>query len=60
MRGLGKAPSVQLYDRETICDELSQAGFVEIEEMDVGAGRTVAFIVAKKPGPRTAPSMSRS
>lgn len=49
LRWLGKAPHVYLYDRATIFRELREAGFVEVEEREVGAGRTVAFIVAKKP-----------
>jgi ubiquinone/menaquinone biosynthesis C-methylase UbiE len=49
MRWFGKAPVVHIYDRETICRELREAGFVEVEERDVGAARMVAFIVAKKP-----------
>jgi ubiquinone/menaquinone biosynthesis C-methylase UbiE len=54
MRWFGKAPMVHLYDRETIRCELREAGFVEIEEKEVGGGRTVAFIVAKKPRPPAA------
>jgi arsenite methyltransferase len=49
LRWFGKAPMVHLYDRETIRRELREAGFVEIEEKEVGGGKTVAFIVAKKP-----------
>jgi ubiquinone/menaquinone biosynthesis C-methylase UbiE len=49
MRWFGKAPNVYLYDRETIFRELREAGFVEVEEREVGAGRTVAFVVAKRP-----------
>lgn len=49
MRWLGKAPAVSVYDREAILRELREAGFVEIEEKDVGAERDVAFIVARKP-----------
>jgi len=49
LRWFGKAPKVYLYDRATIFRELSEAGFVEVEEKDVGAERTVAFVVAKKP-----------
>jgi arsenite methyltransferase len=49
MRWFGKAPVVQLYDRETLRHELREAGFAKIEERDVGAERTVAFIVATKP-----------
>ena len=50
LRWFGKAPAVTLYDRETVLREMRDVGFVEIEEKDVGATRTVAFIVAKKPG----------
>jgi arsenite methyltransferase len=49
MRWFGKAPFVYIYDRATIVRELREAGFVAIEEKDVGAEKTVAFIVAKKP-----------
>jgi len=49
MRWFGKAPYVYIYDRPTILRELREAGFVAIEEKDVGAEKTVAFIVAKKP-----------
>jgi arsenite methyltransferase len=49
LRWVGKAPAVSLYDREMICRELSEVGFVEVEERQVGAARMIAFIVAKKP-----------
>jgi arsenite methyltransferase len=49
MRWFGKAPMVHTYDRVTIVRDLEAAGFVEIEEKDVGADSRVAFIVAKKP-----------
>ena len=49
MRWFGKAPVVHIYDRKTIVRELEAAGFVHIEEKDVGADHRVAFIVAKKP-----------
>lgn len=49
MRWLGKAPSVHLYDRETIAREMREAGFVDVEEKDVGADPEIAFMVAKKP-----------
>ena len=51
-RWLGKAPKVHIYDRGTIMRELRDAGFTRIEERDVGAEKTVAFIVASKPGVR--------
>jgi arsenite methyltransferase len=49
MRWLGKAPTVNIYDRVTIVRELQQTGFIGVEEQDVGADSNVAFIVAKKP-----------
>jgi arsenite methyltransferase len=49
MRWFGKAPFVYIYDRPTILRALCEAGFVSVEEKDVGAERTVASIVAKKP-----------
>lgn len=49
MRWLGKAPRVYFYDRRTIARELADAGFVDITEKDVGADKTVAFVLAKKP-----------
>ncbi|MFO0556037.1 MAG: methyltransferase domain-containing protein [Polyangiaceae bacterium] len=49
MRWLGKAPSVTVYDRETLANDLRDAGFVEIEERDVGASKLVAFVLARKP-----------
>ena len=51
MRWLGKAPRVQCYDRKTILREIAEAGFVDVEEQDVGADGLVAFVVAKKPAP---------
>jgi hypothetical protein len=50
MRWFGKAPVVHIYDRATIVREVGEAGFVDVEEKDVGAQGTVAFIVARKPG----------
>lgn len=50
MRWFGKAPVVYRYDRATIMRGIREAGFVEVEEKDVGAESTVAFIVARKPG----------
>lgn len=48
MRWFGKAPSVQIYGRETLFKELCEVGFVEVTERDVGAEKTVAFVVARK------------
>jgi ubiquinone/menaquinone biosynthesis C-methylase UbiE len=49
MRWFGKAPAVYVYDRKTILSEIHEAGFVDVEEKDVGADEMVAFVVAKKP-----------
>jgi ubiquinone/menaquinone biosynthesis C-methylase UbiE len=49
MRWLGKSPRVHCYDRTTILRELTAAGFVDVEEKDVGAEKVVAFVVARKP-----------
>jgi arsenite methyltransferase len=50
MRWLGKAPRVHCYSRKTILREIAAAGFVDVEEKDVGAEKVVAFVVARKPG----------
>lgn len=49
MRWLGKAPRVHCYSRKTILREIAEAGFVDVEDKDVGAHAWVAFVVARKP-----------
>lgn len=49
MRWFGKAPRVHAYDRATLRRELDHAGFVDVEEHDVGAERNIAFVVARRP-----------
>lgn len=49
MRWFGKAPYVDIFTKATLDREIRQAGFVELTAPDVGAERTVAFVVAKKP-----------
>ncbi len=50
MRLFGKAPTVvESFDKQTLEDEIRQAGFVDISQPDVGAKADIAFIVAKKP-----------
>jgi ubiquinone/menaquinone biosynthesis C-methylase UbiE len=49
MHWFGRAPKCYVYDRTTILGELREAGFVDVEEKDVGARKMIAFIVAKKP-----------
>lgn len=49
MRWLGKAPSVEVLGIEELLRELRDAGFVGVSPREVGAKKTVAFIVASKP-----------
>ena len=50
MRVLGKAPPVQILTKRTLEQELRAAGFLEIDQPDVGAEQIIAFMVASKPG----------
>lgn len=59
MRWLGKAPRVNTLRKRSLEDELRRAGFDSLEQPDVGAEPTIAFIVAEKPRvPRRSPSGS--
>lgn len=49
MRWIGKAPWVAIISRETVAQEMRDAGFVDVEQPDVGAGSTICFVVARKP-----------
>jgi len=49
MRWLGKAPSVKIFSKGTLEDQVRGAGFVELSLPDVGAEPKIAFMVAKKP-----------
>jgi len=49
MRWLGKAPMVNIISTDLLVEELRAAGFIDIEQPEVGAEATVAFITAKKP-----------
>lgn len=50
MRLFGKAPEVvQLLSAAQLKDAIASAGFVDVEAPEVGAKKTVAFFVAKKP-----------
>lgn len=50
MRWFGKAPSVvSLLSRRNIADDIRRAGFVDLSQPEVGAGRMIGFIVAMKP-----------
>lgn len=49
-RWLGKAPRVvSLLRKRELEDALQRAGFVRLDQPDVGAQSTIAFIVAEKP-----------
>jgi ubiquinone/menaquinone biosynthesis C-methylase UbiE len=49
MRWLGKAPLVTIISKQTLEDELRDAGFLDITQPDVGAKARTAFVVATKP-----------
>lgn len=49
MRAFGKAPMVRIFNTDTLLRELGDAGFVDIATPDVGAKKTIAFVVATKP-----------
>lgn len=48
MRGLGKAPKVELLSQRTLVEAVQRAGFGDIAQPDVGAKPNIAFIVASK------------
>jgi arsenite methyltransferase len=50
MRLVGKAPMVCIVSKATLNAEIRAAGFVGLEEPDVGAGGNTSFLVARKPG----------
>jgi arsenite methyltransferase len=49
MRWLGKAPLVKVFRKQSLAREIEQAGFVDLQQPDVGAKPNIAFIVATKP-----------
>ena len=49
MRALGKAPTVKIFSKSTLAEEVKRAGFVDVAQPDVGAKPNIAFIVAAKP-----------
>lgn len=50
MRLVGKAPMVKIVSKATLVDEMKAAGFVDIEQPDVGAESTIGFMLARRPG----------
>lgn len=49
MQWMGKAPPVDLFKTAELLDDMRDAGFEGMTNHDVGAGRTMAFVVATKP-----------
>jgi arsenite methyltransferase len=49
MHAFGKAPRVNILRKQTVLEEVRRAGFVAVEEPEVGVEQTIAFIVAVKP-----------
>ena len=49
MRKLGKAPTVMIFDKRTLEEDLQRAGFTDLSQPDVGATSEIAFLVAMKP-----------
>lgn len=50
MRWLGRAPRVWMLTKAGLADEVRAAGFVSVEEPEIGAASTLSFLVARKPG----------
>jgi ubiquinone/menaquinone biosynthesis C-methylase UbiE len=48
MRWLGKAPRVHSLRKRVLADEMRRAGFTGLEQPEVGADSTIAFVVAQK------------
>ena len=49
MRWMGKAPMVKILSKRTLLDEIHSAGFVDVQQPEVGANPRTAFVVATKP-----------
>ncbi len=49
LRSLGKAPLVKSLSKQTLVHEMANAGFVDIQQPDVGAKSRTAFVIATKP-----------
>ncbi|RZJ12362.1 MAG: class I SAM-dependent methyltransferase [Rubrivivax sp.] len=49
LRWIGKAPQVQAFDRQRLERDIADAGFADLRQPDVGASRSIAFIVARRP-----------
>lgn len=49
MRRFGRAPRVALLSKRVLREEIENAGFVEVQEPDVGSHGKISFVVARKP-----------
>jgi len=49
LKWIGKAPMVKVVGKDTIVAEIEAAGFVDVQQVDVGAGPNTLFTVARKP-----------
>lgn len=49
MYQLGKAPRVQIFTKQTLADDVRRAGFVDLDQPDVGAKSEIAFFLARRP-----------
>jgi arsenite methyltransferase len=49
LRWVGKAPPVRILSKRGLQQALCDAGFVDIEQPDVGAEKIIGFFVARKP-----------
>ncbi|MGE0789388.1 MAG: class I SAM-dependent methyltransferase [Sandaracinaceae bacterium] len=49
MRWVGKAPRVHIFSGAELVSNVREAGFVDVDEPDVGAKPIVSFLVARKP-----------
>ena len=50
MRVFGKAPPVWFFKKDALAQEVDAAGFIDRTEPDVGADKTISFLLATKPG----------
>jgi len=48
-RALGKAPTVKIFNRQTLEHEMKRAAFIDLRRPDVGAKPIIIFMLAKKP-----------
>ena len=49
MKLMGRAPEVAIIDKQTLATHMRAAGFVDVQQPDVGAKPIIGFMVARKP-----------